>query len=585
MASPGPSGPAREELDPEAALRAYGRLEGWVRAWQVPEGREEGLEGCAACRVALYDRGRLVGAGQALTQAGEGPGALASAAQAAMAEAERVLLPARRDALFQEQAVAAAAGLTVSLELAGALTPLGEAELEDPDAALSPGADGLAVRRVDAWLFTFPMVLLASEASPSVEYPAMAARLLGAPSKGIELVRDLAADSGVAFYRFGVMHVAGVGVGGSAVFLHRCGTVTPASAVTTQGVRAFAIGLLDHFEATRLGGGLNLGLMGQVHPWRGVADPALATPTQQCLAAVALLRLAETPGIERVDRERATSLARSIMNDLQAVESGEVRTEDDGVAGAIAWVALWGLGAGRHEEDELRPFYDTCERLMREHVAADPTEAKGTVAEALLAWALAERAASTGQDRKFAEESLRAVLRGARPGALVSLLPWAGWAELALAPEGDVPAGTALRRVREQVWEHQLTGTDAGVQDGDLAGGIAFTEGGVSLPTWSSARPVAFLATMLGEPRLTTAGEVQGEAVHLVAAMRFLEQLTPGEAECRFFPDPGLARGGIRASVWDHRMPPEASAMALLTACEFLRSVEHVKPAPHAPPP
>lgn len=572
---------AEGSIPPEQAMDAYAGVEGWVRAWEVSGAPRADPAGLAACRVALFESGRLVGSGSARG----GGDALARSTGAALAEAEQKLLPARRDALWREQALAMAARLTVSVELAGPLTPLATAELDDPDGSLNPGVDGLAVRIGDQWSLEFPMQLLASEVTPSVEYPAMAARLLGDPTKGIELPRDLASEKGAVFYRFSVAQVAGVGPGGSALFLTRGGRVVELSEVTTPRLRAFAVGLLGHIDATRIGGDLALGIMGPVHPWRGMADPSVSTPTQQALAAVALLSLADTPHIAQADRDRAAALARLIMRDLQAVEEGEVRTEDEGVAGAVAWVALWRLGAGRDSTDELRPLFEVCEGMMREHAAAEPAAPRATVSEAVLAWAMARRAEATGLDREVAERGVRSIYAAAHPGTLAGLLPWLGWAELALAPEGAVPAGTALRQVRERVWEHQITEQDAGFADRDLSGGIAFTEGGVSLPTWVTIRPVGFLATMLGDPRLTSPQEVSVETVRLTSAMRFLEQLSAGEVECRFYPDPGLARGGIRAAVWDQRMPPEATSMALLATCEFLQSLDRVAASSQPSPP
>lgn len=261
------------------------------------------------------------------------------------------------------------------------------------------------------------------------------------------------------------------------------------------------------------------------------------------------------------------------MAALRDVRESEVATEQDGVAGALTWVVLERLGVAADESDELRPLFDVCEHMMGAHAGAERGEAKATVHEAILAWAMAERAGATGRGRAEAERDLRALHRAAEPGALVGLMPWLGWAELALAPEGPVPAGPALRQIRDRVWEHQLSGEDAGAEEQDLVGGIVFTRGFVSLPTWSSSRPVAFCATMLGDPRLTTREELPGEVIRLLGAMRFLRQLSAGEVECRFYPDAALARGGVRAAPWDHRMPPEATAMAMLSVCEFLRSL------------
>jgi hypothetical protein len=572
---------ADRPLTPAEAMEAYVRVAEAVETWQAPERRAD-LAAPAAARVALYRAGRLVGAANAIGGVGGDPDVLGRAAEGAMEAARLELLP-RQDALWREQMRALAGDLTVSVELAGPLTPLGEAEVADPDSALRPGLDGLGVRVGKELVVVFPSELVAGEATPRVELAARAARLLGDPSLGVALPHDLAKEHGAVFYRFGVVHIAGVGEAGSPEFLVRGGRVVEPGEVSVASLVRFAEELLAHFEAARHPAASGLGLMGTIHPSRGVADPAVASPTQQAIVALALLGMAETPQLSEAARARAAELARELMLDLQRVEEGEVEAERDGVAAAVAWVVLERLGAGVSADDALGPLWGICERMLADHAQAERGEPRGAVSEAVLAWAMAERARATGRDRGAAERDVRALYRAVEPGGLVGLMPWLGWAELALAPEGPVPAGPALRQVREQVWEHQLGGEDAGSDGRDLAGGIVFTRGFVALPSAASARPVALCATMLRDPRLTPAAEAPGEIVRLLGAMRFLDQLGAGEVECRFYANPALARGAVRAAVWDHRMAPETSAAAALCVSEFLRSLAALEAADALP--
>ncbi|VAX37600.1 hypothetical protein MNBD_PLANCTO03-1003, partial [hydrothermal vent metagenome] len=354
---------------------------------------------------------------------------------------------------------------------------------------------------------------------------------------------------------------------------------------TTAGLVRFAEELLSHFEATRVADQTptplgeespRLGLMGTIDAARGVAEPAVASPMQQSLVALSLVRLAETPRVSAAVRTRARTLAREIMFDLAHIEPDEIDPAADGVAAAVAWVVLAQLEADT--DADLQPFFESCEEMLAAHAAAERGEVTPGVAEAVLVWALAERAVRTGQDRDIATRDLRALYAATRPGGLVGLMPWLGWAELLLAGEAPVPAGAALRQVREQVWAHQLTLADTGLSDRDLAGGIVFTLGAASLPTWTTARPAALCATLLGDPRLTPPAEVSSEVVRLVRVMRFLRQLSAREAECVFSPRPQLVRGGVRAALWSPQQPPEASAMTLLAVCEFLRSIDRLEP-------
>ncbi len=583
-------------------MEAYTTLEGWVHTWAPPGRGLSSPRVRAATRISIYQQGRLVGAATRLAETTTEDDLLATTASEAMHTAARTLLP-RPDAFATEQLRLLAPDLTISLELAGPLTPLSKADLADLNAAIRPGLDGVAVRVGEEWAVAFPSELVAAGVLTAIKLPAMAARLLGDPTLGIELPQDLASRHSVTFYRFEVVHIAGVGAGGAAEFLVRGGRVVEIDEVTTAGLVRFAEELLGHFEATRVAGKManppqerragetpapldeespRLGLMGTIDAARGVAESPIASPMQQSLAALSLVTLAETPRVSAAVRTRARILAHEIMVDLAHIEPGEIDPAADGVAAAVAWVVLARLDAA--EDADLQPFFESCEGMLAAHAAAERGEITPGVAEAVLVWALAERAVRTGQDRGIATRDLRALYAATRPGGLVGLMPWLGWAELLLAGEAPVPAGAALRLVREQVWNHQLTLADTGLADRDLAGGVVFTLGAAVLPTWTTARPAALCATLLGDPRLTTPAEVSSEVVRLVRVMRFLRQLSAREAECAFYPRPRLVRGGIRAALWSPQQPPEASAMTLLAVCEFLRSIDRLEnPGPDSP--
>lgn len=559
-------------LRSEQAIETHLILREHIDAWRDVEPAT--LPAAPAARVALYRRGVIVGASAVLDESGQ---SISAAANAAMEETVRTLLP-RRDASWREQIRSAAGELLLSLEIAGPLTPLAGEELDNPELAFRPGIDGIAVRVGNSWSLMFPSELAAAETTPRVEYPAMAARLLGDPLLGVELPRDLAATQGVTFYRFGVVHVAGVGEARVPAVLTRGGLVVGTGSITVRGLAAFAEEMLAHFEAAEIVGEAPLGIRGTFHPFRATAQPAIARPTQQALVALSLVELARTPQATPAVRERARALAGRLMQGLATTTDLEVAPRDDGVAMAIMWVVLHELGA-QEEGSPLAGLFADAGEMMDAHAAAEAGEPSATVADAVLAWAMAERAARTGADHARAVSDLQAIYGAARPGGLVGLMPWLGWAELALAGEEASPAFETLRLVREQTWAHQVTSDDAGSEDADLVGGIVFTEGFVALPTWASARPLAIAATMLGDTRLTSQDEWPAEVTRLLAAMRFLRQLSPDATAAGFYPAPGLARGGVRASTWDHRMPPEATAMALLTVSEFLQSLAALEAA------
>jgi hypothetical protein len=111
-----------------------------------------------------------------------------------------------------------------------------------------------------------------------------------------------------------------------------------------------------------------------------------------------------------------------------------------------------------------------------------------------------------------------------------------------------------------------------------MLGGSVFTKGeGTPLPTWECVRPIAFIATMLGDDRLTEPAERQQETFHLLLALRYLRQLQADESCGWLYPHPEQARGGVRASTCDHTMPPDATSLTLMAVCEAIKSLERLE--------
>ena len=181
-----------------------------------------------------------------------------------------------------------------------------------------------------------------------------------------------------------------------------------------------------------------------------------------------------------------------------------------------------------------------------------------------------------------ADAAIRAAFRDTPASALLSLMPDLAWADLALAAQTgiDPPSAPALRALRTRLLDLQLNDADLSDMDRDLAGGFVLDAGGSPLPTWQSARPVALLGTMLGEPSLTRgtlgSGEVVANLIDLSESLRFLAQLTAGERVAHMYADPAVAVGGVRTALWDQSMPLTASALGLLAVTESLESFEAV---------
>ncbi len=580
-----------------------------------------------AVHIAIYQHGELLGdavswsLGQEIESQAH---LLAPAYQAlarAMAQAQLALLP-RPDALAAEQLRTLAPSLTLSIELAGPMVPLSQAELENPDAALRPGIEGMAVRHGMTWQLLFPLQQAMLNTTPSIEYPAMAARLLDDTDAAIALLPDLAKRN-LTFYRFPTTHIVSPSSGVPFLRLTRLSQPVELRDISVASLVSMTQALIDHLASRRIepfpmpaqaassdasddGAAdepsresvlIAPGLRGTLHPL-AIRDQLLpALPTQQAIAALALLDAARVPQLDASSRSRARDLARTIMLDLQALDASETDPATDGVAMAIVWVVLMQLGVPDNPNDPLTPLWTQAESMMAKHMASDPITLTGSVSDALLIWAMANRVAwerthvdrlsadQLSHDQSRTESDLRELYAVTKPGAHVGLMPWLGWAELALVRSATdpIPAERALSQIRLQVWDHQLSREQA-APDGDFAGGIIFTQHFATLPSWNATRPLAFLATALADPRLTRASDQPAQTMHLLKGMRFLKQLQFGTAQSLFSPRAALAQGGIMAAPWDHTMPLEASSMTLLTLSEFLKSLANAKPQPTQTP-
>ncbi|HRQ73600.1 MAG TPA: hypothetical protein PLU35_11285, partial [Phycisphaerales bacterium] len=382
---------------------------------------------------------------------------------------------------------------------------------------------------------------------------------------------ELSRTEGAAFYRFRRVHLAHPGGGEPPVFLYRGGRLVDRSSLGTRDLRELADRYADHLMARRWREAGRYGMVGTLLPVAGRAEPPFAPPLQQGLVAVALAEYAARAEPVRADRSR--SFAISLLADLSVVEPGEADPLRDAASVALLWVAAHRLDARRHDDGELQEFVGALEAAMVELDGA-PLGSPPSARDAVAIWARVIRAGAGLGDAESAERDLRGLYAAIDPASVVSLLPWLGWAELALHASGEVPAAQALWGVRDLVWEHQLTDRDATADSLDLVGGVVFTRSANPLPTWHTVRVLPFMATMLGDARLTEGERVLPELSRLLASLRFVRQLTADEVVCHLYADRERAAFGVRSAPWDQRMPPEATALGLLTLTETLRAME-----------
>ncbi|MCA9311085.1 MAG: hypothetical protein KDA21_07755, partial [Phycisphaerales bacterium] len=471
--------------------------------------------------------------------------------------------------------------MTVELELAGRMQPLAGDTFESAAAGITPGSAGLAARSGERLRVLFPGVMLATSTSPEEGLRSVVAGLdilVGAEaiSRGKLELAGIRQKHDLSVYRFQTTHLAQHAPRLGPVFLRRGGRVVT-ERIRSDLLRSTADGIAAHLlthdwpatEEPR-------GMTGPYLPWLDEYRPFEATPFQQALTSWALQRYASTPGVDPQTAAAAKRFAASLLAELLI----PLADEPDPLASPVDAAML--LVAASATDEPVLGRTVRMDAIASLRACAEDDGAFGKlrpVERSIVALALA-RCAEASDDglRDLAARRVSELFLRTERGELVSLMPWLGWAQMELVGADDpIPAAIALRDMRETTWQFQLTAEDAGLEDADLAGGVVFTRGRTPLPTWNTLRPVAFIATMLGDERLTSVDERADELLRLLSSLRFLVQLTIRESETWFCVEGDLAVGGVRAAPWDATLPLEANCLGLLTLCETLESARRLR--------
>ena len=500
---------------PSQGLAAFEAVEGWVRG-MVVHPLEDELAGrigeVTGVHVVIRGREGVIGRGTAF-----GDGCLERASEGAIEEAiRRVRVPVLANREQARRLVIASA--RISVEIAGAMVPVRTSldSWSDVHSELSLGLEGLGVRAGERFEGVFPSSMAMARRDGGTALAGLVSRAIGDPLAAAKLPGDVGvgAEDGPALFRFRVAHIAQTRAGGPPVVLHRGGRVLHDSLVG----RDELVGWADAMAAWLL---RRAEVVGRVERL-GVYDPFTDTwrdggadGSGHPVVAAALERYASLPGVDAELAARARALL-----DARAVRLG---VEEDAVR---PWASWWWTGFGLDVDDA---------------------------------------------DRR----RVRAAFLEAGPGGLVNEMPWLGFEELRISRRLQrVPSAVALRDMRALMWEHTVRDRDVGVPDRDLVGGLVFTSRRNPVPDWQSARPLAFGAAMLADPRLTEDREFASELADLLTGLRFLRQLTAGDEEAHAYRVPLHAIGGVRASLTDHSMPSEAAGYALLAVSESLAGLD-----------
>ena len=570
---------------PEQAMAAYERVEGWIRAWELPGDPPENDFDIGGASVMLRLNGEMIGRGAATG----GRRALWQATRDAWIEATGKL-PVERDILAQRNAQQLAADVLISLELAGPSTPMLADGMAQLLSEYNPGIHGLAVQIGNRTRAIFPGAMLAMSDTPADAlrkvlldlFDGNLDRLYG-PTLDFRSPRELRERDGAVFLRFRVTHISQTQPGGSPVFLHRGGRIVELHHLSVEGIREWADGMASHLALRAWPGSEPFGMAGAYNPISGESRPLVASPTEQALVALALRRYARLTGLQESAADRARAFAYRILSELAVIDRTETDPAGDAASAAMFILAYYEGGRPPLEvEQGTAQLFASCSAAVRSAFAPEAGFAADVPRAAYgpIAWAMLRLAHDGVGSRVTANAAINAAFELVSIDQLVMHMPWLGFAAMESGDDILRTRASALRDMRTLVHSHQITAVDLDPLDRDFAGGIVFTRGQTPLPTWQSARPMAFLPAMLRDSRLTPTDARSSELVRILAGLRFLLQLTAEDATLAIARTPARARWGVRSALWDQRMPGDATALTLITVCETIRTIDAMRQAP-----
>lgn len=567
---------------PRDAMEAFTAVEGWVRSLEAPT-EPVSLEGTRSACVVLRLDNRVLARGVSVREDGTG---VWEAASLAIAEAIGKI-PASNDATAPLVRRETAARISISLELGGRMIPLRANGWNQIDAEVNVAMDAVAAKividDVEHTAATFPSMMHAGGDSPTTGVARAVAEasgnpVLALPSDARSTPRSLREQHGVRLFFCRVTHLAQSAPQIAPTFLYRGARLIQSSEITRDAIERWSVDLATHL-ARRY----------DILSYDPTAEPTTLQPRAPLAPELAItIRALE----QRLSRDGLTDVAREEATG--AVAAMRTRLRDgfpkDKAISAVNAASMVLAGVGGTTDPQIQARVDDA---LASAVTADGewSQSISPASRGYIAWALVERAAwyqeGEARDKAMsrADRAVRAIYRDTPEGDLVAQMPWLFFAERGLARDQDaMPAAATIRNVRDLVVRHQLTASDAGEEGQDLIGGVIYTRQGAALPNAQSARAIAFLCALTGDPRVTGADESLPQLTRSLAGIRFLRQLTMDEFSGHIAVEPRIALGGVQAAAWDPSQPIEASALSLLAACEMLNGLDRLASAAAEPP-
>lgn len=545
------------------------------------------LGGASAICVTLRMDGRVIARVE-----GFGAESLETTVTTALEQAA-ARIPEANDALQVQAQRQIKARVLAGIEIAGERLPLEAVTFAQTNLDVKPGLEAISVEIGGAGdgqapgeikrEVIFPLRMLHAGDVPAAAIVSSIARVSGDPAMpmpgvvGQEL-GDLRRNKAVRVWRAPVLQMVELTPGGPGVTLTRGSRVVALREVNLAMLRDFRDRLVDHIDSRVARSPDGSQLFATYYPTQDRADD-LASPLQRAVLCTTLAR----------SGPRGRLLAKELLGDmlthnLQAID------EPTTAAATVVTMAWLGIDAPVQEKawkDGLERARQTLSKTISRGAWSDTVAPGGRAMISLGLVHVAttfQREADAENDRNRATDAMRNLMQASTPGALVTHMPWLGYAQQQMADDA-IASAPVLREMRSMLWERSVA---PGLGEADLEGGIVFgarDAQGISGPTWNTSRPLAFAAAMLRDTRLTDEAEVYPQLSRMLPGLRFLRQLAIDDASAFACPQPDRAMWGVRAAPWDWRQPIESSAMTLLAVSEAIESLEAIAARAAAPQP
>ncbi len=449
--------------------------------------------------------------------------------------------------------------ISMEIELCGPTSPLLGRTIKDCATRVTPGTDGIALRRGEQHYRLSPARLLATD---SAEKPEGAIRLLlsdaGLPNEDLP---DLSAHDSIALSTFQSARVAQTKPDGRPMELSRGGT--PISVL--QCARSEQVEFLETLvtrlmsDVVQLEDGLRTVVAGDYDPIAAKHEPPIARDREQALVAFALATASTSEQLNAPLRNRARMAALGALNGVLASKEEKSATTD-----AMSLLALSALEP--NIDATLRDAWiEITTRLVE---AAGDEKNQGDIPEIAAALARAHHAEAN------------AVLCRAwtlDKGIIASGLSLLAIAESALAVHSFTDE---LQELSSILASRQILESTEGAPS-DLVGGFdlgskisANSVGRFARIDSQSSRAAYTLALVLENTNAVPEAELQDRVLTQSRALRFLRQLMLDDPLTGCMRDGADAHGRIRASLGTYRAPVGAQAMTVLAVAQSLRAID-----------